>query len=296
MIAPTKFASEFESDPVLILDSLRRKFSLAPSAQNVVQAILAEYTFPEPRGAWQGTLVEAMRAIGLSPATTRQAISRARREGELTTTRIGRQSFVRLTDMRIEMLRLYQSAISSSLESLDWDGRWLVILVRPTERGVRYEHATQAVLVGLGYLGNSVWITPYSRLFPQLESILEAQPGVEVMSFWTELGDKEIRKVIERGWSLTKARDEYERVISKYDVDVPSAPEAQFAAWTSLLLDLPRALFLDPHLPNDVLGDDWPRERARELYFRARRELRPGAHEWFAAQSPPNQGDMTRKI
>jgi hypothetical protein len=107
------------------------------SAGSALRGILGEYVVPQTVGGWQETLIQAMSTVGFSPATTRQAISRAVREGALVTTRHRNRAYVELRDEARETL----VRGSSHLESLiadDSDGggggpgdsEWNVFVVR----------------------------------------------------------------------------------------------------------------------------------------------------------------------
>jgi phenylacetic acid degradation operon negative regulatory protein len=260
-------------------DQLRRRSLGAPAARSVLLTVLGEYVLPRDEAVWQETLVAALGALGTSAQAARQALARSVRDGWLESERHGRRARVRLSPATAELLRSGAERIYSFGEPWDWDGQWLMLVLRVPEvrREVRHQLRTQLAWAGLGSLGGGVWLTPHVDRETELEALVRAEPAAEVVSFHGRIGSLgEPRKVAEAAWDLEAVVEQYERFIARFSRARPSSSAACFRAQTELVHEWRRFPFLDPDLPEDLLNRHWPRRRAHDL-FRERHERWAGA-------------------
>ena len=105
--------------------------------------MLGEYVLPRPEGVWQETLVAALVSVGYSQQAARQALARSTRDGWLTAERRGRRARMTLGGRTAELLRTGAERIYSFGQPWQWDGRWLVVVLRVPEerRAVRHRCA-----------------------------------------------------------------------------------------------------------------------------------------------------------
>src|SRR3954465_13097419 len=144
-------------------DQLRRRSVGAPAARSVLLTVLGEYVLPASGGAWQESLIGALGTLGYKTHAARQALARSVSAGWLVTERHGRRSRVRLTAETADMLRSGAGRIYSFGEPGEWDGRWLLVVLRVPEerREVRHRMRTQLAWAGFGSLGGGLWISPH---------------------------------------------------------------------------------------------------------------------------------------
>ena len=138
------------------MDSQIRKRSVgAPAARSLLLTVLGEYVLPRSDSVWQETLVSALQSLGYSEQAARQALSRSTRDGWLTTLRRGRRTRMTLSDGTAELLSAGAERIYSFGESSQWDGRWLLVVLRVPEhrREVRHQLRTSLAWAGFGSLG-----------------------------------------------------------------------------------------------------------------------------------------------
>jgi phenylacetic acid degradation operon negative regulatory protein len=267
-------------------DQLRRRSLGAPAARSVLLTVLGEYVLPRGDGVWQETLVAALGALGTSAQAARQALARSVREGWLESERHGRRARVSLSPATAELLRSGAERIYSFGEPWEWDGQWLMLVLRVPEarREVRHQLRTQLAWAGLGSLGGGVWLTPHVDREAELEALVRAEPAAEVVSFHGRIGSLgDPRKVAEAAWDLDAVSEHYERFIARFGRARPSSPEACFRVQTELVHEWRRFPFLDPDLPADLLERQLPRRRAHDL-FRERHERWAGAaRDYFEA-------------
>ena len=170
-------------------DPLRRRSVGAPAARSLLLTILGEYVLPRGEPVWQETLVAALTGLGYSEQAARQALSRSTREGWLTVERHGRRARMSLSEGTAELLRTGAARIYSFGERWDWDGRWLVLILRVPEerREIRHQIRARLAWAGLGSLGGGVWVTPHVEREPELATAIQEEPAADATSFVASL-------------------------------------------------------------------------------------------------------------
>jgi phenylacetic acid degradation operon negative regulatory protein len=247
--------------------------------------VLGEYVLPRPQGVWQETLVAALVSLGYSQQAARQALARSTRDGWLSNERRGRRARVTLGARTAELLRTGAGRIYSFGQPWQWDGRWLVVVLRVPEerRAVRHQLRSRLAWTGLGSLGGGVWLTPHVEREDELAAAINDEPAAEARSFVAELGRMgDPRALVADAWDLDAVRTQYEAFIDDFARVRALAPEACFRQQTLLVHAWRRFPFLDPDLPGALLPDGWPRQRAHELFHGRHERWRERAMEYFA--------------
>src|SRR5215469_12392172 len=114
---------------------LTRRHTAGPeSAKGLLFTVLGEFVLPSGGAAWTSAFIDALGRIGVEEKASRQALMRTAADGWLTADRAGRRASWRLTDSGVRLLtegtqRIYGFAAARA----EWDGRWLMILVRTPE-------------------------------------------------------------------------------------------------------------------------------------------------------------------
>jgi phenylacetic acid degradation operon negative regulatory protein len=265
-------------------DQLRRRSLGAPAARSILLTLLGEYVLPRGEPVWQETLVASLGALDYSEQAARQALARSVRDGWLESERHGRRARVRLTSGTEELLRSGAERIYTFGRPWEWDGEWLILVLRVPEarRDVRHQLRTQLAWAGLGSLGGGVWLTPHTDREDELRALANGAPDAAVVSFRGSIGTLgEPRKVAEAAWDLDAVVGQYERFTSRFGRLRPSSPAAVFRAQTELVHEWRRFPFLDPDLPADLLKPRWPRRRAHDLFRERHDRWAPAARTYF---------------
>jgi len=263
---------------------LRRRSVGAPAARSLLLTVLGEYVLPRPGGVWQETLVAALASLGYSQQAARQALSRSTRDGWLTVQRRGRRARMTLGEPTAELLRAGAERIYSFGRPWQWDGRWLVVVLRVPEesRAVRHQLRSRLAWTGLGSLGGGVWLTPHVEREAELASAINDEPAAGAHSFVAEfgsIGDPE--QLMADAWDLDRVREQYTAFIEDFGRVRALTPEACFRQQALLVHAWRRFPFLDPDLPAALLPQSWPRERAHDLFVRRHDRWRARAAEYF---------------
>ena len=267
-------------------DQLRRRSVGAPAARSVLLTVLGEYVIPAGQSVWQETLISALGTLDYKTQAARQALARSVTAGWLTTERHGRRSRVQLTPETAAMLRSGAERIYRFGEPWEWDGRWLLVVLRVPEqrREVRHQLRTQLAWAGFGSRGGGLWISPHAEREAELQDMAREETAAELLSFRADLGALgEPERLIAEAWDLTEVADAYKSFIATFGRLRPKPPEAVCRAQTLMVHAWRRFPFLDPDLPESMLPNQWPRKRAHDVFQERHAAWHETAQEYFGS-------------
>jgi phenylacetic acid degradation operon negative regulatory protein len=267
-------------------EQLRRRSVGAPAARSLLLTVLGEYLLPRQEPVWQETLVNALTTLGYSSQAARQALARSVREGWLVTERHGRRARIGLSESTADLLSSGARRIYSFGDSWQWDGRWLLLVVRVPEqrREVRHQLRTRFAWAGVGSLGGGVWLTAHVEREAELVAAIQEEPAAEATSFVATVGSLGSPEALAAaGWDLDAVRDHYAEFIADFQSVRPASPQSCFRLQTLLVHAWRKFPFLDPDLPSELLPASWPRQRARELFAARHESWTSAARAYFEA-------------
>ena len=250
-------------------DQLRRRSVGSAAARSLLLTILGEYVLPRGEPVWQETLVGALVSLGYTQHAARQALARSSRDGWLTAERRGRRARMSLSDRAGALLQTGAERIYSFGEAHEWDGRWLVVVLRVPEksREVRHQLRTRLAWAGLGSLGGGVWLTPHVGRETELAAAIAEEPAADAISFVATLASLGTpASIAATAWDLDAVKEHYNEFIDDFVRVRPSGPEACFRMQTLLVHAWRKFPFLDPDLPPELLPPRWPRGPAHDLF------------------------------
>jgi phenylacetic acid degradation operon negative regulatory protein len=254
--------------------------------------VLGEYVLPTGDGVWQETLISALGAMDYKAQAARQALARSVTAGWLTTERHGRRSRVHLTADAASMLRSGAERIYRFGEPWEWDGRWLLVVLRVPElrRDLRHQLRTRLAWAGFGSLGGGLWISPHAEREAELREMADENSAAELLSFRTELGTVgDPERLVAEAWDLSEVVAAYDAFIADFRRLRPKRPEAVFGAQTLLVHAWRRFPFLDPDLPEDLLPNGWPRKRAHDVFQERHAAWHQTAQDYFLSLEGVNR-------
>jgi phenylacetic acid degradation operon negative regulatory protein len=267
-------------------DQLRRRSVGPPAARSMLLTVLGEYVLPLRDGVWQETLIAALNSLDYKTHAARQALARSVGGGWLRTERHGRRARVHLTDETRAMLTSGAARIYGFGEPRDWDGRWLLVVVRVPEqrRDVRHVIRSQLAWAGFGSLGNGLWLTPHVDREAEVTRIVRDLSVAELVSFRAEFGGiGDAGKVVADAWDLDAVADRYREFVDRFGRLRPKTSEATFRAQTELVHTWRKFPFLDPDLPQEMLPERWPRTRAHQVFVERHAEWQGPAQAYFGS-------------
>ncbi|WP_322766811.1 PaaX family transcriptional regulator C-terminal domain-containing protein [Frankia sp. Cr1] len=247
--------------------------------------ILGEAVLRDGRKVWQETLVRALETSGATTSAARQAVSRASRDGWLTSERVGRRALMSVTDSTRERLVQARERAWAFGAPVRWDGRWLLITLSVPEerRDQRYQIRSQLSWLGFGSLGNGVWISPHVHHEDAAIRVLQSGPDpIECLVFTAEPCRAHDPKQVARAtWDLDELRVRYRDFHRTFSRAKPRNPSAIFAVWIRMITEWRKFPGMDPELPDSLLPDKWPRQSAYELFLSHHKEWADLALEYF---------------
>jgi phenylacetic acid degradation operon negative regulatory protein len=268
----------------LVDEQLRKRAVGAPGARSLLLTVLGEYVLPSGHGVWQETLVAALTHLGFSHQAARQAVARSARGGWLEAERRGRKARMRLSDSTRALVQTGADRIYTFGAPHEWDGRWLVVVLRVAEenRAVRHQLRSSLAWAGLGSLGGGLWLTPHVDREREITPILQREPLAGAISLIAEFGALgQPEQVVASAWDLDEVRAQYDSFISGFSRVRPVSPVACFREQTLLVHAWRKFPFLDPDFPNALLPPNWPRERAHALFVDRHERWAPAAQGFF---------------
>jgi phenylacetic acid degradation operon negative regulatory protein len=189
-----------------------------------------------------------------------------------------------LSERTAELLRSGAHRIYSFGQPWEWDGRWLVVVLRVPEerRAVRHQLRSRLAWAGLGSLGGGVWLTPHVERERELAAAINDEPAAEAQSFVASFGAiGNPGQLVADAWDLERVREQYVAFIEDFSRVRAATPQASFRQQTLLVHAWRKFPFLDPGLPASLLPSGWPRERAHALFADRHRRWETAAKAYF---------------
>jgi phenylacetic acid degradation operon negative regulatory protein len=251
-----------------------------------------------PRGGtvWTADLLYLLDLLGVNESTARSALSRMVQKGWLVSRKEGRSSQYSLTAKGRSLLKQGEKRIFEPPFS-DWDGLWYTIVysIPEDKRDLRHALRKQLIWLGFGRLAPGSWVSPHNRQ-AELCTIfdeLQVQEFVELFSS-KHLGPSTAQALIQRCWDLPGLEAEYQKFVAHYQANYEAClaqSEAQLKA--SLESCFVRRFWLihdfqsfppkDPHLPTELLPDDWIGFKAWQLFDHYGQRLDPYSTDFIDA-------------
>lgn len=275
----------------------------ATRSQQLVFTLYGDFLRYRQEAAWTGSLIQLLAPLGLSSQAVRSTLSRMLRKGWLTARRTGRFSFYapapktsRLLDEGVQRLFVPQRRA--------WDGQWRVLTysVPESERHLRDRLRQRLTERGFGHLGSSTWISPHEP-DPEITDWLASTGAASYVHLFRaqHVGFLDVRSLVAQAWDVAGLGNAYREFLSCHEGDYRAmcdglrsqsevSPVEGFRRRFELTISFLSFPYSDPGLDADLLPDDWPGDRAAQLFREYHDLLTPRANEFVdmvLAQAPP---------
>lgn len=230
------------------------------------------------------SLVRLLEFFDIPDSTTRVVVSRMRKEGWLTSRRVGRESLYRLTDEAWSLLDQGRDRIFHE-HTESWTGTWhMVIYSLPeSQRALRSELRKQLAWLGYGPIGQSVWISPHDRA-DSIRSGFDEHPDVSLDFFETRSeGLTSDLGLAARAWNLQDLANDYSEFVNDYrpagstSIAESVVDQDCFVRRMRLVHDYRSFPFRDPNLPAELLPKEWPGHEAFQVFVELHESLQAQA-------------------
>lgn len=251
---------------------------------DLLVTLLGRYVFPLTGAVYSGTFIEVLKAAGIGAYTTRSALSRAHKRGLLDRRHIGKRSYYSITPrlyVRLESGEPYIYERDPVLQG--WRGDWSMLSFSLPEdrRDDRHRLRVRLAWAGFGLLRDALWLAPGRRSLEELVGGLDIDQYVTLFH-GRVVPPQEAAKVVRQAWDLERAAAGYHSFLGRWDVDepLPGAPDA-LTKELYLVTDWRLLLREASPLPAELLPEDWPAQRAAEVFRSLHRRYRDEADAHF---------------
>ena len=249
------------------------------NSQDMVFTLYGDYIRHRGGEAWTGSLIELLSLFGLSGQAVRSTLSRMSQKGWLKSRKAGRYSFYSQTPKFLELLeegaqRIFQPRCDP------WDGRWhlLTYSIPETKRHLRRRLRRRLLWLGFGTLNPATWISPRD-MRAEVEQEVDALNIRSYVELFTveHQGFASDEEIVARCWDLKRLNDYYAAFIARYDPPFQKYqaqlmagnsldPQECFVQRSMLIHEYRSSPYVDPNLPLELLPNEWPGERATQLF------------------------------
>lgn len=253
--------------------------------QHLLITLLGDYWFAREELLPSAALVALLAEFGAQENASRQGMRRLTQRRLLVQGRSGRTTLYGIPPEVVADQRLRSArAVTFGTDVTDWDGRWTVVSfsIPEPERDVRRVLRGGRRNMAFGDLQDGVWITPHDRgdEAVQLLDDLGVAAGHVMRASWAlRAGDG---AAIAKAFALDELAEQYAAFVDEYTPLLEPArreadPTTALRVRTKLTNDWLAFRLADPELPAELLPDDWPRKRAREVFLALYDALGPAA-------------------
>jgi phenylacetic acid degradation operon negative regulatory protein len=260
----------------------RRHAAGAESARGLLFTVLGEFVLPSGGSAWTSAFIDVLGRLGVEEKASRQALMRTAADGWLTSRRMGRRTLWTLSPDAERLLTEGAARIYGFQGTQrEWDGRWLLILVRVPEsdRPTRHLLRTRLEWAGFGSPAPGVWISTHADRAAEAERVL-GEAGVlnDAQIFLAEHRVGELARMVRQAWDLEAIEKSYEDFLAEFARQPSRDPLVRLVdlvhSWRRFPSD-------DPELPAELLPARWSGARAAALFRRQHAKWTAGASaEW----------------
>lgn len=247
--------------------------TLKIQSKSIIATIFGDIVLPYGGNIWLKNLSLLAEPLGINERSVRTGLFRLNEEEWVFGTRLGRKSFYQLTDSASEQTQQISSFIYHQ-NNTEWDKSWLIVFlaIKSIDKKARSKLEQELQWMGFGSVSQHVWAHPQgsiehleSRILKlglesqvvcmQANNIYHKESGLSLndtqlaqLCSPTERVEKEYQSFINNMSPLAEAMDSL----------LLSAQKSELTALRILLIDQFRhAVLHDPHLPKQLLPNDW---------------------------------------
>jgi phenylacetic acid degradation operon negative regulatory protein len=253
-----------------------RPGGLAQRPPRLLLTLLGDYWWQHTESLPSAALVALLAEFGVSDSAARAALSRLTRNRLLVTSKVGRRTFVRLSERAAQILdEGARHIFSFGRQTQPWDGMWSLVAFSIPEHNRAARDALRKQLRWLGFapLYDGLWVAPRDRASEVVSQLGELGISTATAFRATTVPGIGPDGFPQRAWDLDDLHARYDAFISYAQRLQERALAGQVSPVEALVartrvMDEWRAFpGLDPDLPGELLPDAWPRAAARELFI-----------------------------
>ncbi|MDX8033399.1 PaaX family transcriptional regulator C-terminal domain-containing protein [Lentzea sp. BCCO 10_0856] len=235
--------------------------------QSLMLNFLGLYVLGRDIAVYSGSVIDVFGRVDVSEEAVRSTLSRMTSRGLLEKHRNGRKVYFGLTPRAKDVLQDGERRIwQRGAVNRDWDGTWTLVGFSLPEgrRGERHDLRSQLEWAGFGPVQNGLWIAPGARDVAEMVADLGLTENVTVFTA-QHAKPTEAADLATRAFDTGAIAARYQDFLARWRDPSDSLPDdlARQLLLHADWLDLVRQ---DPHLPAELLADDWPAIEAEQLF------------------------------
>jgi len=285
-----------------LLHEINRERSLRGTS--LVITVFGDSIAPHGGSIWLGSLIKAIKPLGINERLVRTSVYRLVQEGWLDVTRIGRRSYYNLTEAGRSQFDKADRRIYSA-ERPDWNGEWTLAYCGSVPGKKKDELRKSLEWQGFGQLAPDLFAHPRSNDQSLDETLQEMGLFDDVIVMTAEprhvSSHKALKQLARTRWGLDELGREYQQFLSMFRTVQQALgklgeiePQICFLLRTLLIHEYRRILLRDTDLPEELLPSGWPGISAQHLTVNLYGILGPGAEQYLQSTMEAADGFLPR--
>ena len=301
-------------------DDLLPRDQQGARSQQLLIVLLGDYWHLRAEPIPSAALVALLELFDVTPAGARAAIQRLAKRGFLVSVRSGRTTSYSVSPMSQESVDAHVELLFRSHIPRPWDGTWTVVgySLGEDQRGTRNTLRERLRQSGFGNVHDGLWIRPGDRR-SDVESIvgeLAVRPSAGPLTVFVgaHLPDESVTtiardafglddiaaayRVFTHEWEPIAAEIEESGRTRRRDPHDERAPHDGDALRlrTSIMREWRELRHADPMLPEPLVGDDFPFERALSVCSMIYDSTGPAAEAEFRRLLEPHSAELAELV
>ncbi|KAF2412409.1 hypothetical protein B1729_15295 [Microbacterium sp. B35-04] len=301
-------------------DDLLPRDQQGARSQQLLIVLLGDYWHLRAEPIPSAALVSLLELFDVTPAGARAAIQRLAKRGFLVSVKSGRTTSYSVSPMSQESVDAHVELLFRSHIPRPWDSTWTVVgySLREDQRGTRNTLRERLRQTGFGNVHDGLWIRPGDRR-SEVDSIvgeLAVQPSAGQLTVFVgaHLADESVTAVARDAFGLDDIAaayrdftDRWEPIAAEiresgrprrrdpHDERAPHDGDA-LRLRTSIMREWRELRHADPMLPEPLVGDDFPFERALSVCSMIYDSTGPAAEAEFRRLLEPHSAELAELV
>lgn len=253
---------------------------------------------------WLGSLIDILAPFGLNERLVRTSVFRLVQDGWLTSIKVGRKSYYRLTSMGLNHTLKSERRIYAA-QRVNWNNEWTLVI--PVDLADEIKDTLKKDLSWLGFsaLTSGVFAHPGldRRSLDETLRELGVEKKVIVMKASTEDADSfySLKTLSYKTWDISTLESKYQvflerfrPVINEINQGDHLSDEQCFQVRTMVIHQYRKILLKDSDLPLELLPEDWAGQSAFNLRENLYREVYAKAERFIVNNLQSSEGPLPR--
>jgi phenylacetic acid degradation operon negative regulatory protein len=273
------------------------------SGTSLIMSIFGDCIFQRGGVISLASLIQLMEVFGFNERSVRTAVFRLSQNDWLSSEKIGRTSYYRITDVSRERFATAHEKIYG-LHQGEWDHRWDLVLLSSVELGNKTLLKKELEWLGFANIATNLMAYP-SCDQQQLQNLLfnlkmTEQVVVfraEALPLWQE-SHPTLKRMVEVNWPIEQLHQRYDKFINDFRNILSLIENDDFDALQAfqirilLIHQYRRILLKDPNLPLELLPSDWLALTARNLTSNVYQTIVSASEAFFLNIARTAEGTM----